>query len=550
VSDLEAACLIADAALYEGHRPSPYDASAVRDQDRGQLGVVVPPGFTAADEPSAVQTECLLEGGRVGILHVRCRFLHVRARTAEGAESYDEVAEREIDVVWSLADLLAAERVHDERIPGGRETADGLTRNWEPLDVRIRASAQRLPGPYGVVRLRLRLENTGDWTGGERPEALRRSLVAAHILLALSGGVFLSPADPPEWARPYAEDCQNLRTWPMLIADDLVLSSPINLEDRPRAAATIDRAAAKPLEPLERPHGAIRSPGPRRGGDVPADDVPADDVPVFTTGMPWWDPGADASVDPETDRVTVAGHEVGKGSKVRLRPAGRADAQDVFLAGRVATVEAVLLDVDGSRHLAVTVDDDPGTDLRRAQGRYWYFAPGDVEPLRKRKILVAGVGNIFLGDDGFGVEVVRRLSERPAETELPDGVEVGDFGIRGIHLAYELSSYDTTILVDATPRGEEPGTLCVLELGKGVSPTVVNAHGMTPDAVLDLVGVVGGKMGRILLVGCEPADVSPGMELSRPVAAAIEPAVRLVRELIEEELRDHQTIESRDGAVS
>jgi hydrogenase maturation protease len=150
------------------------------------------------------------------------------------------------------------------------------------------------------------------------------------------------------------------------------------------------------------------------------------------------------------------------------------------------------------------------------------------------KILVAGVGNIFLGDDGFGVEVVRRLSE----AELPDGVDVGDFGIRGIHLAYELSSYDTTILVDATSRGEPPGTLYALELEEGQPQAVIDAHGMTPDTVLDLVGVVGGEMRRILLVGCEPADVSPGMELSPPVTAAIEPGVRLVRELIEEELRD------------
>jgi hypothetical protein len=131
-----------------------------------------------------------------------------------------------------------------------------------------------------------------------------------------------------------------------------------------------------PPELLERLHGAIRSPGPRRGWDTDRDEVP-----VFTTDKPWWDPGADASVDPETDRITVAGQEVGKGSKVRLRPAGRADAQDMFVAGRTATVEAVLFDVDGSQHLAVTIDDDPGTDLRRAQGRYWYFAPDDVEPL-------------------------------------------------------------------------------------------------------------------------------------------------------------------------
>lgn len=380
MSDLEAACAIADAILYQGHRPSPYGASAARNQDRRQPGVVVPPGCTAADEPSAVQTECLLEGGG-GILHVRSRFLHIRAQTAEGAEPYDEAAEREIDVIWSLAELLAAERVHDERIPGGREAAGGVTRGWEPLDVRIRASAEVLPGPYGVVRLRLRLENTGGWTGEEWPAALRRSLVAAHTLLALSDGAFLSAADPPEWARPYAEGCENLRAWPVLIADDLMLSSPIFLEDRPRAAEIVGRVGAVPPEPLERPHGAVRSPGPRRGRDMRADDLLADDGPVFATETPWWDPGADASVSPETDAITIAGQEVGRGGKVRLRPAGRADAQDMFVAGRVATVEAVLFGVDGSRHLAVTIDDDPGTDLRRAQGRYWYFGPDDVEPL-------------------------------------------------------------------------------------------------------------------------------------------------------------------------
>jgi hydrogenase maturation protease len=155
------------------------------------------------------------------------------------------------------------------------------------------------------------------------------------------------------------------------------------------------------------------------------------------------------------------------------------------------------------------------------------------------KILVAGIGNVFLGDDGFGVEVARRL----AGVALPGGVDVGDFGIRGIHLAYELSDYDVTILVDATPRGEPPGTIYALELEEGQPQPFVDAHGMTPDTVLDLVGVVGGQMGRVLLVGCEPADVSPGMELSPPVTAAIEPAVRLVRELIEEELHGPTNLE-------
>ncbi|MGH3380960.1 MAG: hypothetical protein ACRDP6_40125 [Actinoallomurus sp.] len=412
--DLESARKIADAVLYEGYLLYPYRASAVKNQVRWQFGVYVPPGFTVTEEPSAGQTECLIEGGE--FVHVRSRFLHVQARTSEGAEPYDEATEREVDAGWSLAELLEGERVHDIRIPGGSETADGVTRTWQPLNARVRAAAERLPGPYGVVRLRLRLENTGAWTGEERAEALRHSLVAAHTLIALTGGVFLSLADPPEWARPAAESCENLHTWPVLMDDDLVLSSPIILEDRPsiapespgdlfdateideilslrtltltdeekrearatdpRAAEIIDRVDAMPPELIERLHGAIRSPGPRRGWDTAPDEVP-----VFTTEKPWWDPGADASVDPETDRITVAGVEVGRGSKVRLQPAGRADAQDMFVVGRTATVEAVLFDVDGSQHLAVTIDDDPGTDLRRAQGRYWYFAPDDVEPL-------------------------------------------------------------------------------------------------------------------------------------------------------------------------
>ena len=154
----------------------------------------------------------------------------------------------------------------------------------------------------------------------------------------------------------------------------------------------------------------------------------------------------------------------------------RADAQDMFLAGREATVEAVFLDVDGNRHLAVTLDEDPAADLQRWHGRYLYFSPDEVEPLSRAgahetlvdrsapvsvsfaeprpRVLVAGVGNVFLGDDGFGVEVARRLAEASG---CPAG-SVGDFGIRGVHLAYELlEGYEAAILVDAAPRGGGTG---------------------------------------------------------------------------------------------
>ena len=109
----------------------------------------------------------------------------------------------------------------------------------------------------------------------------------------------------------------------------------------------------------------------------------ADEVPVFhTPDVPWWDPGSDSSVSPETDEVLIEGVSVGRGSKVRMRPgARRADAQDLFLVGREAQVEAVLHDVDGQVHVAVTPVADPMADLQRAQGRFLYFAPDELEPL-------------------------------------------------------------------------------------------------------------------------------------------------------------------------
>jgi len=146
------------------------------------------------------------------------------------------------------------------------------------------------------------------------------------------------------------------------------------------------------------------------------------------------------------------------------------------------------------------------------------------------RTLVAGVGNVFFGDDGFGVEVARRLSALP----WPDQVRVGDFGIRGIHLAYELlEGYDTLIVVDAVDTGEEPGTLIVLEPTglTGASP-VVDAHGMDPATVLARLHDLGGSVGRVRVVGCQPATLDEGIGLSEPVTAAVDRAVELVLTLL------------------
>lgn len=148
------------------------------------------------------------------------------------------------------------------------------------------------------------------------------------------------------------------------------------------------------------------------------------------------------------------------------------------------------------------------------------------------RVLVAGVGNVFLGDDGFGVEVVARID--PAT--LPEGVDVTDYGIRGVHLAYDLldERYATLILVDALPMGETPGTLAVVEVdaldSTGETP-MVEAHSMNPHVVLAAIRGLGGTPPRVLVVGCEPAVFDAGMQLSPPVTAALDEAAALVTNL-------------------
>ncbi|MFE6845465.1 hydrogenase maturation protease [Streptomyces sp. NPDC057686] len=167
------------------------------------------------------------------------------------------------------------------------------------------------------------------------------------------------------------------------------------------------------------------------------------------------------------------------------------------------------------------------------------------------RILIAGIGNVFLGDDGFGVETVRRLSEPGCE--LPDQAEVVDIGVRGVHLAYQLlDGYDTLVLVDATARGGAPGTLYLIEAAEAgsIAPQgpVLDGHQMSPDAVLALLdtlcaGTGGTPPRRIWVVGCEPGCLDEGIGLSAPVAAAVPEAVRMVLELVrrpDQELLDEE----------
>ena len=159
--------------------------------------------------------------------------------------------------------------------------------------------------------------------------------------------------------------------------------------------------------------------------------------------------------------------------------------------------------------------------------------------MSSNRVLIAGVGNIFLGDDGFGVEVVRRLAGR----EMPEGVEVVDFGIRGMDLAYALQDdYKLVVFVDATPRCGEPGTVYLIEPEIEEDGEVsLDTHGMDPLKVIKLSRALGAEPTRTLVVGCEPRVVLSGedyddmlMELSEPVQVAVEEAVKMVESLVEE----------------
>ncbi|MET8849863.1 hypothetical protein [Amycolatopsis sp. NPDC004625] len=364
---------VGDAVLYEGYLLYPYRASAPKNRVRWQWGVLVPPSYASAEigEHASARVECLVEPREGTILRVKLRFL--RARTRLGT-TWDEADEHEIDFELPLSGMPV------ERPFAAGALSGVLTARADPLD-----------GPFGGARLRVEVHNTTSWpSDGVREHALRHSLLAAHLVLSVDTGHFLSMLDPPEWAKPAVDACRQERLWPVLIGDTsrstVVLASPIILYDDPsiapespgelfdgteideiltlrtmaltdeekreardtdpRAAAIVDRVDAMPPELLSRLHGAVRS------------------------------------VRPVRPSVTVAGVRVAEGSRVRLRPNLRGtDAQDMFLVGKTATVRVVLSDVDGVTYLAVTLDDDPAADLQHAHGRYRYFSPDEIEPL-------------------------------------------------------------------------------------------------------------------------------------------------------------------------
>ncbi|WP_458248385.1 hypothetical protein [Streptomyces sp. MAI_2237] len=347
--------------------------------------------------------------------------------------TFDEAVPCEVDIAVPVDDLLQGERtvptgaVASLDVEGLQQDTGRVVRRREEVRASTTVGVERLG--QNLFRLRVRTVNTGPTPGRRVPrdEALRRALIATHTFIGGEGVEFVSLIDPPEDLRGHADACRNEFTFPVLGGEPaksdspagtgavghVLLASPIILPDHPqvapespgdlhdageideiltlrtmlltdeekrearatdpRAAAILDRVDTMPPEVFERLHGAIRSLSP---ATPPTPSAP----PAERTA--WWQEGADDGLSPSTDTVLVDGVPLAGGSRVRLRPRRRgADAQDMFLAGRTAEVAAVFHDVDGSVHLAVTLEDDPAAELHTWYGRFHYFRPDELEPL-------------------------------------------------------------------------------------------------------------------------------------------------------------------------
>jgi hypothetical protein len=391
---------VADAVLFEGYALYPYRASAPKNQLRWQFGVLAPRGWSEGGRYNDrwwQETQVLVDPdeGALPRLTGRCRFLQLRRRDgSDAAPPWDEGDMQEVDFRFVLAgDDARNEQVASFLIAGGTDARSGVAHRRWPISGVVRLTVEELPGP--LIKLRLRVENLTAWAlpGAPRDEALRASMLGSHVLLGVSGGAFLSLLDPPAWAAEAAAGCRNVGTYPVLAGAgdrrDLMLSSPVILYDHPAVAPESPRdlfdaseideiLTLRILTLTDDEKREARATDPRLARLIDSVERLAPEEMARLHGT---------TRDPREERpaplqIRVGGAVVGPGSRVRLRPgARRTDAQDMFLDGMTATVEAIMRDVEQRDCLAVTLDDDPGADLLRWQRRFLYFLPDEIEPL-------------------------------------------------------------------------------------------------------------------------------------------------------------------------
>jgi hypothetical protein len=450
---------IAAAVLYEGYVLWPYRRSAQKNQRRWTFGGVYPRAYSEAEggnDPWLMQTQCLVVGEKPTV-EVKVRFLHVverkvaklrgvgtactgGSRTARtrssgageperlefvdelrvGMERYlawEEAAEREVVASGlGLADLDTPMRTAISVLAGTEEssladedgqTVGALMRSWRSLEGTVEVEAEFVR--EGLFQLTVKVMNTAPWNGQDREETLGQTLVSTHTILKVEGGEFVSLMDPPRELKRLAQECENVKTWPVLAGEEgdrhTILSSPIILYDYPqiapespgdlfdggeidqlltlsilsltdeekeearatdpRAREILDRSESLTEEDLMGLHGAVRGFQTLRGGEQID--------PFEVEGL----------YRPAPTSVTVGGVEVSTGSRVRLWPQAGRDIFDIALSGKVAIVEKIEQDFEDRILFAVSVEDDPGREMvdMPVLGHRFFFSPEEVEPL-------------------------------------------------------------------------------------------------------------------------------------------------------------------------
>lgn len=342
--------------------------------------------------------------------------------------TWDEAVERELSFGPFDLGTLGTMRTLPVEVPEGTDVENVVGGRL----IRTRAAVTGVldvstESDDGLRRVSISVRNTGP-AASDKDSAIATSMIGTHVIAEVAGGEFVSLLEPPDAAGAAVSRCHQHRCFPVLAGRpgerDLLLVSPIILYDHPEiaeqsdgalydsteideiltlrvmtmtdeekaqaratdplAAQIIDRCDSMSPESLQQLHGVLRNPHLGFGGPERSDlgmSPSAGLVPEIAEGINWWDPEADMAVRPDVDAVLVNGVRVAAGSRVRLRPSRRADAQDIFFAGKTARVTSVHEDVDGGRHVGVIVEDAPDAEMPEEFGRYLYFDPDEIEPL-------------------------------------------------------------------------------------------------------------------------------------------------------------------------